>query len=177
MGHRIPFKTFLDANADDRAKEAGLPFAEETEMELQVLRRATDMECEHTPRLLSWKEEKQTWDMWVPGGYIVFILMSKLPGIRLSRSIFNDQFYSLEKRNQIREAFRVALTSFFRLRSEPMDSKLENLIWDQATGRCYMIDFEDCQDVAPYPEHVSRWDDAEWFLWGLARHFGGDVIW
>jgi len=46
--------------------------------------------------------------MWVPGGYVVYILMEKLPGSP-PWDFWIEERYSLEDRNEIREAFRVAL--------------------------------------------------------------------
>jgi hypothetical protein len=44
----------------------------------------------------------QTDSMVLPGGYIVFILMDKLPG----KPILDFWDYDLETRNRIREAFK-----------------------------------------------------------------------
>lgn len=44
--------------------------------------------------------------MPVPGGYIVFLLMEKVPGVPLVDFWQND----FEKRERIREAFRKGLT-------------------------------------------------------------------
>lgn len=171
---RIPSK--ISPDADERAKEAGIPHADETQMELCALRRFKGR-CLCTPQLLAWKEEKQTEKMWVPGGYTVFILMSKLPGERGTGLFWDPKRYDLEKRNLIRDSFRCALESVHRLRIEPIDPKLDNLIWDDATERCFIVDFEDCEDEMPYPEQTLNWSESYWFFWGLAQHHGHDPVW
>jgi hypothetical protein len=59
------------------------------------------------PRLIATKFEPQSDEMWVPGGFIRFIVMQKLPGIALS----DDIFWSLPRagRDEVRMAFRVAM--------------------------------------------------------------------
>jgi hypothetical protein len=54
--------------------------------------------------MLDWKQEIQSADMWLPDGYIVYILMNKLPGIRMnSLSILPCQ-----ERHELRESFKAA---------------------------------------------------------------------
>jgi len=59
--------------------------------------------CASTPELLSFKQEEQGNDMWVPGGYILYILMSRLPGERL-----RNLFWRLDRteRDEIRKSFK-----------------------------------------------------------------------
>jgi hypothetical protein len=45
-----------------------------------MLRRLTKAKCEYTPKLLSLLRAKQDDSMWIPGGWLVYILMEKLPG-------------------------------------------------------------------------------------------------
>jgi hypothetical protein len=52
---------------------------------------------------------KQDDDMWVPGGYIVFILMEKLPGVMIKEEDFWTK-YSLQQRDEVRVAFQEALS-------------------------------------------------------------------
>jgi hypothetical protein len=64
----------------------------------------TQQGCLSTPRLLSYCQIQQTDETVLPGGYIVFLLMEKLPG----KMIMDFWDYDFEKRTQIREAFKAS---------------------------------------------------------------------
>jgi hypothetical protein len=51
-----------------------------TKMEITALKRLTRVKCPHTPKLLSILRKEQDSTMWVPGGWLIFILMEKVPG-------------------------------------------------------------------------------------------------
>lgn len=110
--------------------------------EIARLERLTEAGCTSTPRLLDYQRINQTNKMWLPGGYMVCILMELLPGISL------ENFWVLprEERDQIRNAFRVALeyveafanaslTSTREVRRlsrlDPADMLPQNLLWDK----------------------------------------------
>ena len=57
------------------------------------------------PALFSYKIEKQTVDGLVPGGYLVFMLLEQVSGIRLD-NVYWD--LPASERQKIRQAFRVA---------------------------------------------------------------------
>lgn len=60
-----------------------------------------------TPAFLAFKQEKQGLDAWVPGGYLAYILMEKLPGLSVC-----DIYWYLdpEERAEVREGFKTAWT-------------------------------------------------------------------
>jgi hypothetical protein len=66
----------------------------------------TEFGCLSTPRLLDVAKNKQAEDMCLPGGYMLFILMEKLPG----KMILDFWDYDLETRNRIRAAFKDSWT-------------------------------------------------------------------
>ena len=84
-----------------------------TESEIQHLQKLTEAKCPAAPSLLAVKKDKQREPLlsgahareengespWVPGGYIVFILMEKLPG----RDLFHlsEWGFSLEERDEV----------------------------------------------------------------------------
>lgn len=74
------------------------------EMEITALGELTKAGGSCTPTLHAWKHEKQGTQMWIPGGFIVYILMEKLPGMRL------DDIWSLERkeRYEVRKSFKEA---------------------------------------------------------------------
>jgi hypothetical protein len=96
-----------------RAKQATEQLTDRAEMEIKALSRLTKAKCPYTPKLLSWSRVKQDTSMWIPGGWLVFILMKKLPGA----SPFN--FWAPDagrpamtraQRDEVREAFKKALS-------------------------------------------------------------------
>lgn len=62
--------------------------------------------CSVSPKLLTWFNSWQTPEMLIPGGYIMFLVMEKLPGEPLTD--FWDRPF--EEREKIRAAFRRAGT-------------------------------------------------------------------
>ena len=87
---------------------------------MRFLRKLTEARCSAAPRLIAIKEGIQDkpmlrggWsyneEFWVPGGYVVWILMEKPPGQDL-RDFFRPGKYDLQEREVIREAFREAIT-------------------------------------------------------------------
>jgi hypothetical protein len=82
-------------------------------MEITELKRLTRMKCPYTPKLLSILREKQDSTMWVPGGWLIFILVEKVPGKPL------DTFWKPSKerpamtrsqRDEVRIGFKEALS-------------------------------------------------------------------
>lgn len=63
----------------ERRKEASQPTTE-TRQEALILKRLTLEKCSATPKYIASFEATQDDDMWVPGGYILYILMEKVPG-------------------------------------------------------------------------------------------------
>ena len=79
-----------------RAKQARTIPGPEIQNEIEALHILTQAACSSSPTLLSWKKEKQTPNMWLPSGYIVYILMNKLPGIRIE----DVEFLSRQEREK-----------------------------------------------------------------------------
>lgn len=76
------------------------------EIELGALKLFTEKGCTSTPKLLAFEEETQSSHDSVPGGYILYLLMEKLPGSRIDK----DAFWHLDEseRAKIREKFKDA---------------------------------------------------------------------
>ena len=75
-----------------------------TQNELKALQMLTQAGCSSSPTLLAWKHERQNDDMWLPDGYIVYILMNKLPGIRIE----NIKSLPCQERDELRKSFKDA---------------------------------------------------------------------
>lgn len=69
-------------DARERAQRARNILEPGIESEIKALQLLTQAACSSAPALLAWKQEKQNADMWLPDGYIVYLLVNKLPGIR-----------------------------------------------------------------------------------------------
>jgi hypothetical protein len=103
----------LHPDPKHRAREASKTPSMYTKMEITALKRLTRVKCPHTPKLLSILRKEQDSTMWVPGGWLIFILMEKVPGEPL------DHFWkpSMERpamtrsqRDEVRKDFKEALS-------------------------------------------------------------------
>jgi hypothetical protein len=102
--NRVPyFKTEARRSAD-RAKQASVVLNPGTEREIEALSILTKAGCSSSPALITWKQERQGKHDWVPGGYIVYLLMERVPGIRVHQ--LKD--FSLQERDAIRTSFKEA---------------------------------------------------------------------
>ncbi|KAI4287550.1 MAG: hypothetical protein L6R35_003191 [Caloplaca aegaea] len=104
----------------ERAKHAsGMRLNLYTANEIGTLKRLTAAGCSATPTLLAVKVDMQTesdlgrpgWvtPPWMPGGYIVYILMVKIPAQPLDYTFFWRM--TQNERNEVRIAFRKAFLS------------------------------------------------------------------
>ena len=66
--------------------------------ELKVLERFSTSGNPHVPHLVSWKREVQGERGLLPGGYLVFIVMTKMPGENLSNLLYWDFTYGERER-------------------------------------------------------------------------------
>jgi hypothetical protein len=78
---RTPYWFTVTEPRSVRPKQAMETLNAETNHEIEALQILTRAGCSSTPALFSRKQDKQRWESWVPGGYKVYILMEKLPGI------------------------------------------------------------------------------------------------
>jgi hypothetical protein len=102
---RIPYFNTAFKSRQARARQADPEMRSTSQREVSALDYLTKAGCSSTPKLFAWKHETQGDDDWVPGGYIDYILMEKLPGEtpgywsgRMSRA----------ERDQLRESFKKA---------------------------------------------------------------------
>ena len=95
-------------DAAERAKHAsGMRFNGATVQGIESLERLTALGCSVTPKLLAVKRDVQDESVmdwgelkwWMPGGYIVYILMSKFPAQSLDiNSFWNEKKLSAQDR-------------------------------------------------------------------------------
>ena len=124
--HRVPYDLPPSREPSERAKLAsGMRLNGYTKREIESLERVTAANCSSAPKLLGVKVDVQDESIlsakegtefyeewgnakwWMPGGYIVYILMTKLPGQSLEE-FWNPKLFSAQDRHTIRLAFREA---------------------------------------------------------------------
>ncbi|KAL8954275.1 MAG: hypothetical protein Q9183_007225 [Haloplaca sp. 2 TL-2023] len=126
VGHMAIMKIRLDNDAKERAKDAsGMRINGSTRNEIKVLQRLTAARCSATPALLASKIDVQDesvlnsrgkprfeneWgknrQWWMPGGYVVYILMSRLDAQPLDTNVYWD--FERQQRDEVRSAFKDA---------------------------------------------------------------------
>ncbi|KAJ9294033.1 hypothetical protein DTO271G3_7161 [Paecilomyces variotii] len=160
---QIPPDTSDDEDDDntERSKFAKDKISWIADNEIDILEQLTEKGCSCTPKLLDYRITRQTKDQYVPGGYIAFILMEKLPG----RNLNNFHTFTLEKRDEVRIAAARAIREFHSLGYLHLDPGRRNLIWDDETKRCFIIDLEDVEYVGKHTKFIPR---AEFVYWELA---------
>ena len=83
------------------------------DMEIEALLRLTRTKCPYTPKLLSILQQQQDSTMWVPGGWLIFILREKVPGsppLNLFRPSEEQAAMTRSQRDEVREASKRALS-------------------------------------------------------------------
>lgn len=69
----------------------------------------------------------------MPGGYLAYVVMTLMPG----RDLMELKFWSMDEsqREEIRDAFLVAIKSVWSLGFEPYDCALRNILWEPETRK------------------------------------------
>ncbi|KAK2757286.1 hypothetical protein FQN54_004800 [Arachnomyces sp. PD_36] len=129
--------------------------------EIDFLTHLTKHGCRSTPRLISHTLIRQTEEMRLPGGYIIFLLMEKLPG----KTIFDFWNYDLGTRNRIRAAFKSAWMEMNSACVRHNDTAIRNILWDEEAEKCYILDFEDAEFI----DSPTNWPTHEFSYWELEK--------
>ncbi|KAL5342195.1 hypothetical protein BJX70DRAFT_410871 [Aspergillus crustosus] len=148
-----------------RARQArsGPTFSFQREIEaLDLLEKAR---CSCVPYLLGSKEEEQTQEEWVPGGYKLILLMKQVPGHDPSKT-WNKM--PRAERDDLRAAFKESWLETMSCGMQHMDPSLNNLIWDKEGNKCYLIDWE--RWSAPLEDGI--WKNTLFLRWNLAHRMG-----
>lgn len=97
------------------------------------------------PALLGFKEELQDNDGIVPGGFIVYMVFQRVPGVRLADDHvgFNPgfplpkffQIFNRAERDKVREEFEKGYVRLARLNYKPFSPWATHLVWDAESSK------------------------------------------
>ena len=134
-----------------------------TAAELKALEMFTVAKNLSVPHLVCYQRLQQGSTGPMPGGYMTFIIMTKMPGIDMFGRFWSA--YVGSERDEISEHFLEGLKSVFALGIKPLDCALRNVLWEAETKTCSIIDFELWEE-----SKEKKFEDGKKELqrWGLA---------
>ena len=134
-----------------------------TNAELKVLQIFRDQKTDNVPHLITWKKATQSKDGVYPGGYIIYTIMTLMPGLTL----WNLGYWSVtdDKRDELKAAFMSKLKEIRRLGIAPYDCALRNILWDEERKALSIVDFEHYEEIT---EDIDD-EKAEFQRWGLVH--------
>jgi len=160
---RVPFAESMAETPQLRQTQAINNLCTWAKAERDALKLLTENACASTPVLLGYKEEVQGPNDLVPGGYMLYLAMTKLPGCRLGVD-YHFESNELEVA-QIRQAFETAWINCCNAGVVVCPGTLDNLMWDTASKKIYIIGFQESRPSRP----GEVWDDSIWKKWGFDR--------
>lgn len=102
---QIPYDGSLPTTPNFRRVQASANLARYSRRELPALTTLTKAKCKSTPILINCKQAQQNNFDVLPDGYILYLVMRKLPGIRLRYDLYWQEM-SRGERDAIRQAFK-----------------------------------------------------------------------
>ncbi|PGG99163.1 hypothetical protein GX51_06422 [Blastomyces parvus] len=121
----------------------------------------TRLGCTCIPKLLDYELLLQKEKDPLPGGFLFFLVMERLPG----RNLLNFGDLPMSERDQVRLAFA---NEFYAFRFMHDDSHRRNLIWDPENKKCYIIDLEDAYEINDDKEPTKFMPALHYREWGIA---------
>ncbi|KAJ8066883.1 hypothetical protein OCU04_004266 [Sclerotinia nivalis] len=94
------------------------------------------------PHAIGLAKHEQERNFPVQGGYLVYLVMEKLPGDCILPGVFWGQWNKSE-RDDFRRAFEESAVLIRKLGVENRDKAMRNLLYDREDDKCYFIDWED----------------------------------
>ena len=135
-----------------------------TAHELQALQIFRDAKTTYVPHLVAYTQSTQPQNGRLPGGYITYTVMTKMPGQTLYPGLGYWNLQS-DERAEIVSAFLPALRAIYALGVEPIDRGLRNVLWERQTKTCTIIDFELWNGT----KEEVKGEKMELQRWGLER--------
>ncbi|RFU28707.1 hypothetical protein B7463_g7605, partial [Scytalidium lignicola] len=87
-----------------RALQATHNLPDHARYELEGLQTLKEHSCRSAPTLVNYMQHSQDTNSWVPGGYLLYLLMTKCPGKPIEK--FQEKYDA--EREEIRHAFKTA---------------------------------------------------------------------
>ncbi|OJD14089.1 hypothetical protein AJ78_05535 [Emergomyces pasteurianus Ep9510] len=128
--------------------------------EFYHLRELTESGATCTPKLIDYIYELQSEEDIVTGGFLLYILMEKVPGIDLRYF----EALSLDERDQVRIAVAKALHEFHNNGFYHEDTHGRNIMWDRKSKRAWIIDLEGSRKAFG----ACRFTHHDFFMWSVA---------
>lgn len=147
-----------------------------TEAELKALQKFREENVAGVPHLLTWKKATQGPNGIHPDGYIIYTIMTRVPG----ESLWDIGYWSMDSahRAEIQQAFLKKLREIRKLGIAPYDCALRNVLWDKNSKQVGIVDFEHYHEttepIENEREELQRWGlvqrpppgtwHTEWFM-------------
>jgi len=158
-----------------RAQQAKPELDSIAEGELDAITRLTNVGAQHAPTIIGKRQGIQSDSGMVPGGFVLYLAMTKLRGRRLSDGIIEDSLFwrlAMTTRDLIREAFKIAYQDLLDADIAPV-CEMKNLILegpseprDGSEVNIYFADFVDADHIGSSRDRA--WHNVFFILWGLA---------
>ncbi|KZF26201.1 hypothetical protein L228DRAFT_242634 [Xylona heveae TC161] len=168
---QIPWIGTVNEPPHTRAKQAKSDWTFFAKRELEALSILKHNNCSSSPALLGWKREEQDAHMWVPGGYMLCILMERLRGVNPEPYYWGCKM-DREERDELRAAFKKAYLECVACGVVHGDCAIRNLVWDRELQKCYLVDFEIFYRPS---KRLGKWQDIDYIEWNLAECSDGDL--
>ncbi|KAH7390988.1 hypothetical protein DE146DRAFT_791170 [Phaeosphaeria sp. MPI-PUGE-AT-0046c] len=147
--------------------------------EVAALSHLADHKCSSTPWLLNCLIDvlpsSGVHRKAVAGGYIVFVLMTKVPGKELDSGDMGN-LMPVEREN-LREDFKDAIKKVWECGLECRDKGFHNLKWDKEERKWqvmpifYIVDFEHSSFASEKRQKSLEFTEDEYWYWGLSESY------
>ncbi|KAH8821403.1 hypothetical protein F5884DRAFT_85545 [Xylogone sp. PMI_703] len=143
----------------DRALQARSDIPYYVQDEIDALQILADKKCTSTPRMIDCLQDAQEKGSWVPGGFILYIVITRCSG----KPIESLRTYPDAEQEEIRAAFTAAYRECVRCGVVNWNNVHGCLLWDNASRACYFVDFQHWAKATP----ASVISDSPLIMWGM----------
>lgn len=131
---------------------------------IQTIKHLTAKQCTSAPTLLSYTVERQYWDGFVPGGFLVTLFIEQVPGVPVDTIYWRSP---PKVRRKIREAFKWAWLECLDAGFVNHAMSYECLSWDKKQNE--KVYFTDWCDSEPPKKKDLVWTEVRYIIWNLAK--------
>ncbi|KAL2389229.1 hypothetical protein RJ035_002470 [Blastomyces gilchristii] len=126
----------------------------------------TKLGCTCIPKLLDYASLIQKEKDPVPGGFLFFLVMERLPGRNLAN--FADCPCLRGTKSGWPLLSQSVASEFYAFRFMHNDPNRRNLMWDPENKKCYIIDLEDAYQINDDEEPTKFMSELHYREWGIA---------